>query len=274
MHARHPVRRRRAHGQGPARGRRHSRSGRSRWGGSTIDAEATSRPLVAVSWTVMPPSRIPRRELLALGTVSPFLSAALAAQAGPPSAAAIPSARRAELYSLMGKLPDRHRPIRKEKVGEEERDGYVLERWVFDLNGIEPVPAFLARPRTLTGRAPGRAVQPFTRGRLHDRQAGVRGGSQLPAADAVCEGADRPRLRRALHRPLGLRRAQPWHGGRHFQGHALAGPGALGHDGVRQPAGARRPRRSRRMSTRSVSRRSGFPWAARWPGGWRPWTSG
>src|SRR5918994_476737 len=99
-------------------------------------------------------SRIPRRELLALGTVSPLLSAALAAQAASPSASTIPDARRAELYGLLGKLPDRHRPIRQDKISEEERDGYILERWVFDLNGIEPVPAFVARPRSLTGRAP------------------------------------------------------------------------------------------------------------------------
>src|SRR5829696_9197928 len=102
----------------------------------------------------MRPSRIPRRELLALGTVSPLLSAALAAQAGPSTSTTIPDARRSELYALLGKLPDRHRPIRKDKISEEERDGYVLERWVFDLNGIEPVPAFVARPARVSGRAP------------------------------------------------------------------------------------------------------------------------
>ncbi len=102
----------------------------------------------------MRPSRIQRRELLALGTVSPLLSAALAAQAGSSASTTIPDARRSELYALLGKLPDRHRPIRKDKISEEERDGYVLERWVFDLNGIEPVPAFVARPRNSTGRAP------------------------------------------------------------------------------------------------------------------------
>ena len=102
----------------------------------------------------MRPSRIPRRELLALGTVSPLLSAALAAQAGPSTSTTIPDARRSELYALLGKLPDRHQPIRKDKISEEERDGYILERWVFDLNGIEPVPAFVARPSNSTGRAP------------------------------------------------------------------------------------------------------------------------
>jgi len=38
--------------------------------------------------------------------------------------------------------------------GQEPRDGYVLERWELDLNGVEAVPAYLARPATLTGRAP------------------------------------------------------------------------------------------------------------------------
>lgn len=62
--------------------------------------------------------------------------------------------RRAELYALLGDLPDRHRPIRGEKQSESERDGYILERWVLDLNGLEPVPAFLAKPRELRGRVP------------------------------------------------------------------------------------------------------------------------
>ena len=40
------------------------------------------------------------------------------------------------------------------KRAEEEREGYVLETWDLDLNGIENVPAYLARPRGLAGRAP------------------------------------------------------------------------------------------------------------------------
>ena len=62
--------------------------------------------------------------------------------------------RRSELYALMGDLPERHRPIGGRKLREEQRDGYILEAWELDLNGIEPVPAYLARPQTLTGRAP------------------------------------------------------------------------------------------------------------------------
>jgi dienelactone hydrolase len=62
--------------------------------------------------------------------------------------------RRARLYELLGDLPDRRRPISATKRGEEERDGYVLESWVLDLNGLEPVPAFLARPKGLCHQAP------------------------------------------------------------------------------------------------------------------------
>jgi pimeloyl-ACP methyl ester carboxylesterase len=65
-----------------------------------------------------------------------------------------PKARRARLYELLGDLPDRQGPIGSSKRGEEERDGYVLESWVLDLNGLEPVPAFLARPKTLSRPAP------------------------------------------------------------------------------------------------------------------------
>lgn len=72
-----------------------------------------------------------------------------------PSPAQDPSARRGELYRLLGDLPNRNRPIDARKRGETMRDGYVLERWELDLNGIEPVPAYVARPATLSGRAPG-----------------------------------------------------------------------------------------------------------------------
>jgi acetyl esterase/lipase len=95
-----------------------------------------------------------RRDLLKLGGAIPF--AAGGGSGLGQRAAAVPRAaeRRAELYALLGDLPDRHRPIRGEKQSESERDGYILERWILDLNGLEPVPAFLARPREIRGRVP------------------------------------------------------------------------------------------------------------------------
>ena len=93
-----------------------------------------------------------RRDVLALSGMGALLAqVGRAEQAGPPAS---PASRRAELYDLMGDLPDRHRPIGGRKLREDERDGYVLETWELDLNGIEAVPAYVARPRTLAGRAP------------------------------------------------------------------------------------------------------------------------
>jgi dienelactone hydrolase len=54
--------------------------------------------------------------------------------------------RRADLYRLLGDLPDRQRPVGGRLRGEAPRDGYVLETWDLDLNGLETVPAFVARP--------------------------------------------------------------------------------------------------------------------------------
>jgi hypothetical protein len=58
-----------------------------------------------------------------------------------------PAARRRELYGLLGDLPDRRRPVKCARVDEVEVDGYIVERLVLDLNGAEPVPAYLARPK-------------------------------------------------------------------------------------------------------------------------------
>ncbi len=62
--------------------------------------------------------------------------------------------RRQELYNLLGDLPARGRAISARVVSSEERPGYVLERLVLDLNGLEPVPAYFVRPKEVTGRVP------------------------------------------------------------------------------------------------------------------------
>ena len=99
---------------------------------------------------------ITRRQALgSLGTMGVLASAATTSAMQTPSAReAQPVARRAELYRLLGDLPDRTRPVSGEKLKEEERDGYILETWRFELNGIEPVPGYVARPRSMSGRVP------------------------------------------------------------------------------------------------------------------------
>jgi len=54
--------------------------------------------------------------------------------------------RRAELYSLLGDLPPRDRPIAAAIESVEQRDGYVLQRLTLDLNGVDDVPAYFALP--------------------------------------------------------------------------------------------------------------------------------
>jgi acetyl esterase/lipase len=92
-----------------------------------------------------------RREWLALASL-----AAVAPRKRPEDSVTVQRAtdRRRELYSLLGDLPARTRAIDGKKRSEETRDGYVLETWDLDLNGIETVPAYLARPANVTGRRP------------------------------------------------------------------------------------------------------------------------
>ena len=105
-------------------------------------------------------SRTPlaRRDVLALAGLPPLASFAGvvhdSGDAAGQGSTGSPDERRRELYATLGALPDRSRPIGGTKRGEEQRDGYVLETWDLDLNGIEIVPAYLARPLGRQGRAP------------------------------------------------------------------------------------------------------------------------
>jgi acetyl esterase/lipase len=96
-----------------------------------------------------------RRDLLSLAAAAP-----LAAVPGrgrpivPPAVQPTPAARRRELYELLGDMPDRQRPIGGRKRGEGLRDGFMLETWDLDLNGLETVPAYVARPAAASGRTP------------------------------------------------------------------------------------------------------------------------
>jgi dienelactone hydrolase len=104
----------------------------------------------------MKPPRLSRRDVLNLtGVASLSTLSTMSGRQKPTAPRGSPAQRRRELYGLLGELPDRNRPIAGKKRGEEERDGYVLETWDLDLNGLETVPAYLARPRQVSGRVPG-----------------------------------------------------------------------------------------------------------------------
>jgi acetyl esterase/lipase len=102
----------------------------------------------------MPDRQPGRRDFLAAGSLAAVAMTSMPPDASTASLQPATSARRTELYRLLGDLPDRTRPIGARKRQEVERDGYILETLELDLNGLETVPAYLARPRTLSGRAP------------------------------------------------------------------------------------------------------------------------
>ncbi|MHB0878609.1 MAG: dienelactone hydrolase family protein [Anaerolineae bacterium] len=63
-------------------------------------------------------------------------------------------ARREQLWSLLGDLPPRDRPVTADTVATREGDGYHLEVLRLDLNGIEPVPTYFAYPASGSGPWP------------------------------------------------------------------------------------------------------------------------
>jgi len=100
----------------------------------------------------MDTSLLNRREMLTVAGLASI--GTLSRPSTAPLGAPRQNDRRQELYAVLGDLPDRRRPVSGAKRSEEERGGFVLETWDLDLNGIETVPAYLARPRGGTGRVP------------------------------------------------------------------------------------------------------------------------
>ena len=95
-----------------------------------------------------------RRDLLTLAGLATLAPGAAHSPSIMGSAMQSIGDRRRELYSLLGDLPDRQRPVGGRKRSEQPRDGFLLETWDLDLNGIETVPAYVARPASASGRTP------------------------------------------------------------------------------------------------------------------------
>jgi hypothetical protein len=62
--------------------------------------------------------------------------------------------RRKELYGLLGKLPDRQRPMTVQVISREETDEMITEKLLFDINGYELVPAYFTRPKNNANKLP------------------------------------------------------------------------------------------------------------------------
>ena len=62
--------------------------------------------------------------------------------------------KREQLYRLLGELPERNRQVSSRLIYKEEKEKYILERLLLDLNGLEPVPAYFVSPKSNNGRVP------------------------------------------------------------------------------------------------------------------------
>lgn len=63
--------------------------------------------------------------------------------------------RRKELWGLLGDLPRQYTPKPAQTIKVEEHPTFTLEHLVLDLNGQEPVPAYLLIPKKRKEKAPG-----------------------------------------------------------------------------------------------------------------------
>jgi acetyl esterase/lipase len=95
-----------------------------------------------------------RRDLLSLAAFAPLAQATGSLRTRMEPAVVSSDERRRELYALLGDLPDRRRPIAGAKRSERTHDGILLETWDLDLNGLETVAAYVARPVSASGRTP------------------------------------------------------------------------------------------------------------------------
>lgn len=62
--------------------------------------------------------------------------------------------RRADLYGLLGELPSRKYRVSAKLCRIEEREDFIIEELILDLNGLEPVPALFTRPIKSKGKNP------------------------------------------------------------------------------------------------------------------------
>ncbi|MEO5995335.1 MAG: alpha/beta hydrolase family protein [Chitinophagaceae bacterium] len=62
--------------------------------------------------------------------------------------------QRESLYKLLGKLPERHRPISAKLISREETDEMVVEKLMLDINGLELVPAYFTKPKNSKEKSP------------------------------------------------------------------------------------------------------------------------
>ncbi len=64
----------------------------------------------------------------------------------------IKESKKQSLYALLGDLPPLERAVSAKVIAQTEKDGYILEVLVLDLNGFEGVPAYFVKPKMGQGQ--------------------------------------------------------------------------------------------------------------------------
>jgi hypothetical protein len=122
---------------------------------------------------------------LGLGMAAEITSSASAGHDSDESAG-IPEQRRRLLWNLLGDLPEKRTPVAK-LLRTERGPGYTLEHLELDLNGVEPVPAYLLLPEKRRPRAPG-LLYIHAHGGTYSvgKEELLRGRNVMPAYAPVC----------------------------------------------------------------------------------------
>jgi hypothetical protein len=125
--------------------------------------------------------------LIGLGAGLPMSGESKVTQEWPGEFAMFQERRRAELWGLLGDLPWQHQPATPRLIRRENHEGYVLERLVLDLNGVEPVPALLLIPEKRQQPAPGLLFIHWHAG-MYDlgKEQLLKGTEAQPAYAPVC----------------------------------------------------------------------------------------
>jgi Acetyl xylan esterase (AXE1) len=119
-------------------------------------------------------------------SVSLAMTESLRADAGSEAFFKHQAERRKELWNLLGDLPSPRQPGAK-LLQREKRPGYTLEHLELDLNGIEPVPAYLLLPDKRPKRAGG-LLYIHAHGGTYElgKEELILGRKVLPAYAPVC----------------------------------------------------------------------------------------
>lgn len=96
---------------------------------------------------------------------------------------------RKKLYNLLGDLPDRNYPVKEKLKIVEERENYILEKLVLDINGYEDVPAYFVKPKDIKGKVPAIVFNHSHGGKYHlGKDEFLEGNSYMekpPYADVI-----------------------------------------------------------------------------------------